>query len=179
MNDILLYKTRKKSLYIRYDLPVNFFTNFWSMLFRSSGCFFCKMHYSEHLTLFITISGCYIRYTRKTLFRTSGKIIPISLFSITISWPRLITNYGHGKKKFRTSGHIVGCSEGARRNVVHPLFTWKSFCQYRPNGLFLVFSVINKQLLTCATGNCAKRPLQQEQHIETTTSYAENNVVWI
>jgi len=68
------------------------------MLFRLSGCFFCKMHYSEHLTLFITISRCYIRYTRKTVFRTSCKIIPISLYSITISWTRLFTNSGHEKK---------------------------------------------------------------------------------
>ena len=77
---------------------MNFFTKFRSMLFRSSGCFFCKMHYSEHLTLFITISLFYIRYTRKTLFRTSCKIIPISLYSITISWTRLFTNSGHEKK---------------------------------------------------------------------------------
>ena len=68
------------------------------MLFRLSGCFFCKMHYSEHLTLFITISRCYIRYTRKTVFRTSCKIIPISLYSITISCTRLFTDSGHAKK---------------------------------------------------------------------------------
>jgi hypothetical protein len=37
----------------------------------------------------------------------------------------------------------------------------------------------DKQLLTCATGNCAKLPLEQEYNIETTASYAENNVVWI
>ena len=39
--------------------------------------------------------------------------------------------------------------------------------------------MIDKQLLTCEAGNCSKLPLYQEQNIETTTSYAENNVVWI
>ena len=121
MNAILVDKNRNKSLFIRYDLPVNLFTNFWPILFRSSSCFFCKMHYSEHLTLFITISRCYIRYTRKTLFRTSGKIIPISLFSITISWLRLFTNYGHEKNlipNIRSHSQMFGRGETKRSSPV-------------------------------------------------------------
>ncbi len=96
-----LFLYRKTEIKVFISVTISqciFFTKFRSMLFRSSGCFFCNMHYSEHLTLFITISRCYIRYTRKTLFRTSCKIIPISLYSITISCTRLFTDSGHEKK---------------------------------------------------------------------------------
>jgi len=96
-----LFLYRKTEIKVFISVTISqciFFTKFRSMLFRSSGCFFCNMHYSEHLTLFITISRRYIRYTRKTLFRTSGKIIPISLYYITISCTWLFTNSGHEKK---------------------------------------------------------------------------------
>ena len=96
---LFLYRKTEIKVFISVTIfQCIFFTMFLSMLFRSSGCFFYKMHYSEHLTLFITISRCYIRYTRKTLFRTSCKIIPISLYSITISRTWLFTNSGHEKK---------------------------------------------------------------------------------
>ena len=94
-------------LYRKTEIKVFIFVTIFQCTFlRSSGhcysdhpvVFFCKMRYSEHLTLFITISRCYIRYTRKTVFRTSCKIIPISLYSITMSWTRLFTNSGHEKQ---------------------------------------------------------------------------------
>jgi len=122
---LFLYRKTEIKVFISVTIyQCIFFTKFWSMLFRSSGCFFCNMHYSEHLTLFITISRCYIRYTRKILFRTSCKIIPISLYSITISCTRLFTDSGHEKKLIpNIRSHIRMFGRGETKSPA-PLGVW-------------------------------------------------------
>jgi hypothetical protein len=64
----ILFSIKAENFYIRYHLLVNSFTNFLSIFFHSCGLFLEQVHlnfHSEHLTVFITITGCYIRYSKQ------------------------------------------------------------------------------------------------------------------
>lgn len=75
MRSIIVYKNRKSLYHLKF-----------------SDKFFYELHVkvilelpSEHPTVFITIFRCYMKYSKNTLFRTSGKYITIFLLSLTIS----------------------------------------------------------------------------------------------